>query len=109
VPDARVLAPSLLLQREGTGVVIVKRDSGLAGSACARRVFVDASPVADLKPSEKVTLYLSIGAHIISARPNDPCGGGMVETGINVSAEKSVTLRMGSGGHGDLGLYPTAF
>jgi hypothetical protein len=109
VPAARVFAPGLLLQREGAGVVIVKRDSGFLGSGCADKIFADASPVADLDPGEKVTFYLPVGDHIVSALPNDPCGGGMVEIGINVSVEKSVTLRIGSGTNGDFGIYLTAF
>src|SRR6184192_2112771 len=57
VPASRILAPQWLSQAPYTGSLIVKRDSGFMGSACTVRVFVDAVPVADLAPSEKVELF----------------------------------------------------
>ena len=52
VPRSRILAPQMWAQASNMGSLVVKRVSGFMGSACTIRVFVDASPVADLAPSE---------------------------------------------------------
>ena len=67
VPDSRILASQLLAAVSNTGSLVVKRDSGFMGSACTIRVFVDAVAVADLKPSEKIEMYLSFGEHSVVA------------------------------------------
>src|SRR5258705_660821 len=61
VPETRILAPQLLAQASNTGSLLVKRDSGFMGSACTIRVFVDAVPVADLKPARKMKLVVALG------------------------------------------------
>jgi len=80
VIDSRFLHPS-----PGSGTVTIKRDRGFGGSACSSRVFVDANPTADLRPSEKVVVYLPPGDHILSAWPNGMCGGGMSEVRASVT------------------------
>ncbi|HEV6969041.1 MAG TPA: hypothetical protein VK305_26910, partial [Roseateles sp.] len=67
VPVDRILDNSVLASRPGTGQVTVKRDSGLGGSACSTRVFVNAKPVADIRTSEKVVFHLPPGEYIFSA------------------------------------------
>lgn len=109
VPRDRILAPELLQQADGRGAVTVKRDSGLGGSGCSARLFVDAKPAADLRPSERVVLYLPAGDHILSAQPNGLCGGGMVETRVRVAGHETATFRMGYGTAGDFTFTPTAF
>ena len=109
VPRDRILAPELLQQKDGLGAVIIKRDSGFAGSGCSARVFVDAKPAADLRPSEQVVLHLSTGDHILSAQPNGVCGGGMVETRVRVTPTETAIFRMGYGTAGDFTFTPTAF
>jgi len=109
VPDLRILDKSIVTPKDGAGQVIVKRDGGIGGSACNTRVFANGRLSAELAPSEKVILYLPEGAHIISAWPNNPCGGGMVEAEARVSVTRPITFRIGYGSNGDFGLYPTAF
>ena len=109
VPPDRILAPELLQQADGRGTVIVKRDSGKMGSGCSARLFVDAKPAADLRTSERVTLHLPGGDHILSAQPNGLCGGGMVETSVRVTPLKTHTFRMGYGTAMDFTFTPTAF
>lgn len=109
VPRDRILAPELLQQEYGRGAVIIKRDSGLGGSGCSARVFVNAKPAADLRPSERVILHLPAGDHILSAQPNGICGGGMVETRVRVTPTETATFRMGYGTAGDFTFTPTAF
>jgi hypothetical protein len=109
VPRERILSPELLQQADGRGTVIVKRDSGIGGSGCSARLFVDAKPTADLRPSERVVLHLPDGDHILSAQPNGLCGGGMVETRVRVTSLETATFPMGYGTAGDFTFTPTAF
>jgi hypothetical protein len=113
VPSSRMLAPQLVsqvqAQAQPTGSLIVKRDSGLMGSACTIRVFVDAVPVADLAPSEKVELYIPSGEHIVGVTSNGICGGGVAEAAVVIFPERQKILRIASGQSGDIYLQPTAF
>jgi hypothetical protein len=113
VPSSRMLAPQLVsqvqAQAQPTGSLIVKRDSGLMGSACTIRVFVDAVPVADLAPSEKVELFIPTGEHIVGVTSNGICGGGVAEAAVVIFPERQKILRIASGQSGDIYLQPTAF
>jgi hypothetical protein len=110
VPTARVLAPQLLSQTQYTGSLIIKRDSGFMGSACTIRIFVGATPVADLSPSEKVEIFLPLGEHIVVATSNSSfCGGGVSEAAVVIRPEQQNILRVASGQSGDIHLQPSAF
>ena len=109
IPGSRILAPQLVSQTSNTGSLIVKRDSGFMGSACTIRVFVDAVPVADLGPAEKVELFVPFGEHSVVVTPNGICGGGTSETGVVIMPERQRILRIASGQSGDIFLQPSAF
>jgi hypothetical protein len=109
VPSSRVLAPQWLSQAQYTGSLIIKRDSGFMGSACTIRVFVDAVPVADLAPSEKVEVFLAFGEHVVGVTSNGICGGGVSEAAVVIGPERQKILRIASGQSGDIYLQPTAF
>lgn len=109
VPGNRILTPQLLAQAQNTGSLVVKRDSGFMGSACTVHVFVDAVPVADLAPSEKVEVFVSLGEHSVVVTPNGICGGGISETVVAIMPERQRILRVASGQSGDLYLQPSAF
>jgi hypothetical protein len=109
VPSSRILAPQWVSQAPYTGSLIIKRDSGFMGSACTIRVFVDAVPVADLAPSEKVELFVSLGEHVVGATSNGICGGGASEAAVVISPERQKILRIASGQSGDIYLQPSAF
>ena len=109
VPRARILAPHLLAQASNTGSLVVKRDSGFMGSACTIRVFVDAVPVADLAPSEKVEVFVAFGEHSVVVTSNGICGGGTSETAVVVMPERQRILRVASGQSGDILLQPSMF
>ncbi len=109
VPTDRVLDAAYLQRAPNTGEVTVKRDTGMAGSGCAKKVFADAKPVAELDTGEKVVMYLPEGDHIISAMSNSPCGGGMIETRVSVKTGGSYTYRIGTQSNMGDGIYPTAF
>jgi hypothetical protein len=88
----------------------VKRDSGFMGSACAIRVFVDAVPVADLKPAERVEVFVGFGEHsVVVTTTGVLCGGGTSETAVVIMPERQKILRIASGQSGDIFLQPSAF
>ncbi len=109
VPVSRILAPQLLAQASNTGSLIIKRDGGFMGSACTIRVFVDAVPVADLAPSEKVEVFVAVGEHSVAVTSNGICGGGTSETAVVVMPERQRILRVASGQSGDILLQPSMF
>ena len=110
VPSARILAPQWLSQAPYTGSLVVKRDSGFMGSACTVRVFVDAVPVADLGPSEKIELFVALGEHVVGAASTGMfCGGGAFEAAVVIGPERQKILRIASGQSGDIYLQPSAF
>src|ERR1700730_6375742 len=47
-----------------TGKFVVTRDSGFMGAACSQRIYVDGTPIGDLRTGQKVTVYLPAGEHI---------------------------------------------
>jgi hypothetical protein len=106
---SRVLAPQWLSQAPYTGSLIIKRDSGFMGSACTIRVFVDAVPVADLAPSEKIELFIALGEHVVGVTSNGICGGGVSEAAVVIFPERQRILRIASGQSGDIYLQPSAF
>ena len=110
VPASRVLAPQWTARGSYTGSLIIKRDSGFMGSACNVRVFIDAVPVADLAPSEKVELFVAMGEHIVGVASTGMfCGGGASETSVVIIPERQRILRIAAGQSGDLHLQPSAF
>jgi len=104
-----ILNSKYLNKKPNTGTVTVKRDSGLGGSACSSRVFVNAVAIADLDQSEKVVLYLPAGEYIFSAWPNGICGGGMSEIHSTVNSGAELNYRIGYGSNGDYTINATAF
>lgn len=109
VPADRLILSTFSQPGPSTGEVIVKRDSGIGGSACSSKVFLDAKPVADLLTGEKVTLYLPEGEYLLGAFPNGICGGGLSETRASVKPNQTLLFRIGYGSNGDFYIQPTAF
>jgi hypothetical protein len=110
VPASRVLAPQLLSETSNSGSLVVKRDSGFMGSACTIRVFVDAVPVADLRPAEKIELVVALGEHsVVATATGGICGGGTSEAAVVIMPERQRILRIAAGQSGDILLQPSAF
>ena len=108
VPSNRILSTEYLTKLPNTGTVIIKRDSGILGSGCSSKVFVNGKPTARLRPSEKIALYLSEGEYIFSAWPGI-CGGGLSEVSGNVKVDEQISFRIGYGNSGDFFINRTAF
>ena len=109
VPADQILTNRFSAQLPNTGEVVIKRDSGIGGSVCSSRIFVDGIPIANVAVSEKLVLYIPKGEHIFSARPNGICGGGLSEVKSSIGAGTVSTFRVGYGSNGDFFINPTAF
>ena len=109
VPRTRVLNATLLERKEGLGQVVVKRDEGLAASACNSRVFANGTPVAEIAPGEKVTFYLPEGEQMLAAMATGICIGGLVEAKASVSRSRPAVFRISYGSSGEFSIQPTAF
>lgn len=109
VPNSQIFNHEITKVSDGSGMVIIKRDSGIMGSPCLTRVYLDGKDVADLNAGEKITIYPKIGMHIFSARPKGACGGDMSEQSGRVEEGGKLTFRVGYGTYADFGLHPTAF
>lgn len=105
----RIWDKKIVKKSADTGTVIVKRDSGLMGSACLISIYIDGNPLADIDSREKVTFYPKPGRHVLSATPHGWCAGGMVEVGADVVKDKALIYRVGYGANGDFRFSPTAF
>lgn len=109
VPSKNILSRDYLVQKDGYGEVVIKRDSGLAGAACPSRVYVDAVAVAELWPAEKVILYLPGGDHLFGAEATAICGGSLTEIRGTVTKDKTIMFRIGYGSGGNYFITQTAF
>ena len=98
----------LLTPSKNTGEIIVKRDSGIFGGACATLIYIDGKSVAEIDTSEKAIFYLPEGEHFIGAEPSGICVGGLAEVIANVKAGSTLVFRYGIMGNGNSGIYPTS-
>lgn len=93
----------------GTGEVLVIRDKGYMGSACAEKIYVDSQEVAELRTSQRVSVYLPPGEHIAGVQPTSICAGGSAALSINVVAGRRQVYRVARQQSGDLKIEPSAF
>jgi hypothetical protein len=109
VPQDRLFPPALARPVADGGTIVVTRDSGANSSACSARVWINGQPAADVRTSERVTVHVAVGEHIVSAQPNGICPGGLLEVQARVSTGKTVRFRIGYGTNAEFILAPTAF
>jgi hypothetical protein len=76
-PARLILDPSLTRRNPAAGVLMVRRDAATLGDECRHRIFLDGSPVADLRPNEVITIYAVPGQHVLRAeQTGSSCHGG---------------------------------
>ncbi len=76
-PARLILDPLLTRRNASAGVLSVRRDAATAGDECRHRIFLDGSPVADLRPNEVITIYAAPGTHVLRAEQSgSACQGG---------------------------------
>lgn len=109
IPSKRIIDNSFFLNQDGKVLIVIKRDQGHVGSACTSKILVDGQPVAGLRMSEKMSIYLTPEQHILSSIPQGICGGGIAELQIDLSSNKPSTFRVGYDGNATHRIQPTAF
>lgn len=92
-----------------TGKLVVTRDSGFMGAACSQRVYVDGTPIGDLRTGQKVTVYLPAGEHVAGVKPAGMCGGGSASAQMVMAVGATKVFRVASGQSGDVKIEPSAF
>jgi hypothetical protein len=97
------------LPAPNTGKLIVTRDSGFMGAACSQRIYVDGTPIADLRSGQSVTVYLPVGEHVAGVMHGGLCGGGSSSTNIIMVSGATKVYRVASGQSGDIKIEPSAF
>jgi hypothetical protein len=76
-PARLILDPSVTRRNPSAGVLTVRRDAATFSDECRHRIFLDGSPVADLRPNEVITIYALPGPHILRAeQTGSSCHGG---------------------------------
>jgi len=87
--------------------VVVIRDAGLMGAACATEVLVDGQVVGEVRAGEKLVLYVPAGDIILGAQPRGICAGNLVEIEARLTRQKHAFFRIGMNQNGSMGLYRT--
>lgn len=110
VPPERVYAKQLTEAKTGKGILIITRDVGMMGMACAAKIYIEGERIADLRIGERIMLYLDPGEYIVGvSQQGGICGGGTDQTEAKVTLEKTARLRVAAGQSGDLKIEPSAF
>ena len=108
IPPDRIRVPEYTHAEEGTALVVVTRDKGLAVLACTAHLHIDGTLVADLRPREQIRLFLEEGQHLVGVSAAD-CIGGSDQISIDVSRAKPVLLRIAAVNGYDLTIELSAF
>jgi hypothetical protein len=93
---------------DGSGRVIIKRDSGYFGVNCANFLSVDGIKVAQIEPAERLELFLSPEEHVIAVSRARACGGEIRELSVTPDATAPKTFRVWVGPNGLLEFQRTA-
>lgn len=105
VPASRLYA----LQAGGASKVVVTRDSGLYGSGCNVRLYIDGVESAEFAAGEVATFHVSAGSHVAGVKPSAACGGGgLAEREFSVGQGESIRRRI-SITPGGIDFTPTAY
>lgn len=81
VPPDRVHTTKWAAPGNGTGTLVMKRDSGFTSGGCNFTVSVGGTEVVTLAPGEAHTIYPPAGQLLVGARPKAAlCAGGLMET-----------------------------
>lgn len=77
------------------GQIVVTRDSGLYGSGCNYRLYIDGTLSAEFASGEVARFGVKPGKHILGIKPSSACGGfGLVEREVEVGSGESVRRRI---------------
>lgn len=108
-PTKNILDSAAITPKDGAARLIVKRDPGFVGSACAIRVLIDGRPLAELAPGEVVTAFLTPSEYIVGAISTGVCGGGDAEASAVLRAGQLKTFRISIDEGMSIRIGPTAY
>jgi hypothetical protein len=83
---------------ENTGVLIIKRDTGMRGAACIPMISLNGDHIAPLNVGEKLELHIAAGRHSLRAYPNRNCAASAasaVETFVEIKQSQTTNYRFG--------------
>ncbi|WP_460156294.1 hypothetical protein [Pseudomonas sp. S2_H10] len=104
VPKGRLFAFS----EKSDAQLLVTRDSGLYGSGCNYRLYIDGTLAAEFASGEVAMFGVKAGKHILGLKPSAACGGwGLVERELDVKAGDTVRRRITLSGD-NFDISPTA-
>lgn len=106
VPAKRLFAFS----EKGESQLVVTRDSGLYGSGCNYRFYIDGTLAAEFAQGEMARFGLKPGRHILGSTYSSACGGGsVVEREVELKEGEVVRRRISVLMGGVQDISPTAF
>ena len=104
VPTGRLFA----FTEKSDAQLLVTRDSGLYGSGCNYRLYIDGTLAAEFASGEVAMFGVKAGKHILGLKPSAACGGwGLVERELDVKAGDTVRRRITLSGD-NFDISPTA-
>ncbi|MBC9208193.1 hypothetical protein IBL26_15220 [Roseomonas aerophila] len=90
-----------------TAPVIVRRDLGAGGRACATTIFVDGEAAAWINAGEVATLHVPAGEVIVGAEASGICAGALIEQAVTLTQGRPVYFRIARDEGNSLRLYRT--
>lgn len=108
---AAAVVETAVTPRDGAGAIVVTRDRQLRRGKCSFDVALDGSPVATLRPGERVTLYADPGERrvAISAGREEGCDAAVAEVPLKVVASATTQVRVRSDAKYDLKVEATTY
>lgn len=95
-------------QADGSALLIVTRDTGLMGSACNTKFFINGRLSAEIGPGESARFYLPAGESILGADGAGICSGGLKEREVQLSSGGTKRYRLSIDTSMSMDLSPTA-
>ncbi len=92
----------------GAGQIVVKRDAGWMGSACADEVYLNGQKAANVRAGEQVGFHLAAGEYVVTVTAT-MCAGGTSEMAVNLAPGQRKIVRIAHQQSGDLLVQPSAF
>ena len=91
------------------GIIMVTRDTGIAGSACQVFIYIDGLHTASVWSGETAKFYVPVGEHVIGVNTSWYCGGGLKEHQHLIEANKAHRFRISADSNFSMQIAPTAF
>jgi hypothetical protein len=104
VPASRLYAFS----GKSEAQLLVTRDSGLYGSGCNYRLYIDGTLAAEFASGEVARFGVKAGKHVLGVKPSAACGGwGLVEREVDAKNGETIRRRITLSGD-SFDISPTA-